>query len=161
MTETTGRNVRIESKNPDGKKIISGGRIIIDGEDVSNHVMAVDIHMDGKSIPTARLQFMDLDVEIDAKEAAPEPEPFGSEPTPEAVTKEDIAALTQQLQTLFSIAIQCAACAADARQGTAPSINLANVIIGGEGLCHAHVDLVAGRLVRRNSSGLIISGNGG
>lgn len=76
-------------------------------------------------------------------------------PTPE----EKLDAVLQQLGILLGVVIQCAACVADARQGGNPQVNLANVIIGGEGLCHTHVDLIGTRLVRRNSSGLILGGN--
>lgn len=69
-----------------------------------------------------------------------------------------LEAITQQLGTLLAVVIQCATCVADARSGGNPNVNLANVIVGGTGLCHNHADIAGGRLVPRTSSGLILGG---
>lgn len=74
--------------------------------------------------------------------------------------QDQLTAVTQQLGILLGVTLQCATCVADARQGATTNVNLANVIVGGTGLCHNHVDIASGRLVPRTSGGIIL-GNGG
>lgn len=73
MSQTTGRRIRIQTgDNPEGKKRIGlnpayGGRITVDDHDISNHVTAIDIHLDAKSIPTARIETIGLELDIEAE----------------------------------------------------------------------------------------------
>lgn len=180
MPETTGRRVRIESAlDADGKThALHHTRVYVGDEDITNDIVAIDWHADAKSAPTATIQIFSPHLAAEALEAE-FARTDGTTPEPETLTKHDLglhklalvsqgeritaltdqlAAITQQLGVIFQMQPQCATCAAEARQGQRPNINFVNVIVDGTGYCNDHVDITAGRLRPRGTSGLIIAG---
>jgi hypothetical protein len=151
MTETTGRRVRIENRNPDGKKILSDARVTIDGEDISSHVLRADIHLDPRELPTAVIEVVDIDLDIEAELAVRE-----TQPAPEAPTHELAASADP---------ILCLGCLIDRHNGVREDVLPAMVILNGASVCADHFKIQDGPapLPDRTPGGIILGGpiNGG
>ena len=143
---TTRHRVRIENRNPDGKKILSGGRITVDGEDISGHVLRADIHLDPRELPTAVLEVVDLDLDIEAELAVRE-----VQSDTEAVTGELVAGADP---------ILCAQCLAEQHDGTREEPNPARTIAGGNAACLDHILFAPRPIAPGRTPGGIILGNG-
>lgn len=71
--------LRIESL---GDKHI-GGRVLLDGVDVSHTVTAVDVRLAVGQLPIAHVTFIDVDVDVTAVDDRDLDEPTDAIPTPE------------------------------------------------------------------------------
>lgn len=146
MSKTTGRRIRIESTdNPDGKKITwlgKGGRILIDDQDVSSQVAAIDIHLDPHSTPVAHVQMMGLDIALDAEEAQ------GGNIEP------------RWLEAVAPLPLLCVPCYAEQLAGQRTEASPAILVVGGTSTCAEHLTIQQGPAIPgRTASGLIINGD--
>ena len=181
-TAPPARRVRIEYNLDTDRKThaLHHTHVYVDGRDISNDIIAIDWHADAKSIPTATITIYAPALDADTDEAEFVKHTPGGAPGPdEPLTQKDLglhklalanqgeqitaladqlATITQQLGLIFQAHAHCATCGAEGRQGLRPNINFINVIIDGTGYCYDHVDLVNGRLVPKNSSGIIVAG---
>lgn len=162
MTETTGRRVRIENRNPDGKKILSGGRITVDGEDISSHVLRADIHLDPRELPTAVIEMVGLDLDVEALEADVQFVKIteGGAPSPdEPLTQKDLGLLRLQLADLQATRVLCFPCLIERHNGEREQDALpAMVIFNRNGICKDHFKIQDGPapLPDRTPSGFIL-----